>query len=80
MLLPRDGPRAYTERMSEFRIVADHRIMGGVPCIRGTRIPVATVIGIFAQGQSIDEILADYPQLSVEDVRAAVETVADSHP
>ena len=66
--------------MSESRIVADHRVMGGVPCIRGTRIPVATVIGIFAQGQSIDEILADYPQLSVEDVRAAVETVADSHP
>ncbi len=66
--------------MSESRIVADHRVMGGVPCIRGTRIPVATVIGLFAQGQSMDEILADYSQLSVEDVRAAVETVADSRP
>ncbi len=72
----RSLPRAYTERMSESRIVADHRVMGGVPCIRGTRIPVATVIGLFAQGQSIDEILADYPQLSVEDVRAALEFAA----
>jgi len=76
VLLHRDGPRAYTERMSESRIVADHRIMGGVPCIRGTRIPVATVIGLFAQGHSFDEILADYPQLSVEDVRAALEFAA----
>ena len=62
--------------MSESRIVADHRIMGGVPCIRGTRIPVATVVGLFAQGQSIEAILADYPQLSAEAVRAALEFAA----
>jgi uncharacterized protein (DUF433 family) len=76
VLLPRHSPRAYTERMSESRIVADHRIMGGVPCIRGTRIPVASVIGLFAQGHSIDEVLADYPQLSAADVRAALEFAA----
>ena len=76
VLLPQDGPRAYTENMSESRIVADHRIMGGVPCIRGTRIPVATVVGLFAQGQSIEEILADYPQLSAADVRAPLEFAA----
>jgi uncharacterized protein (DUF433 family) len=62
--------------MSGSRVVADHRIMGGVPSIRGTRIPVATVIGLFAQGQSVERILADYPQLSVEDVRAALEFAA----
>ena len=62
--------------MFESRIVADHRIMGGVPCIRGTRIPVATEIGLFAHGHSFDEILADNPQLSVEDVRAALEFAA----
>lgn len=73
---PEDGPRAYTETVFESRIVADHRIMGGVPCIRGTRIPVATVVGLFAQGQSIEEILADYPQMSAEDVRAALEFAA----
>lgn len=66
----------YTDRMTEDRIVADHRIMGGVPCIRGTRVPVATVVGLFAEGQGIDEILSDYPQLSPEDVRAALEFAA----
>jgi uncharacterized protein (DUF433 family) len=52
--------------------LADHRVVGGVPCIRGTRIPVATVVGLLAQGRSIEGILADYPQLSTEDVRAAL--------
>jgi len=67
---------AYTQSMPESRIVADHRIMGGVPCIRGTRIPVATVVGLVALGQSVQEILVDYPQLSDEDVRAAPEFAA----
>lgn len=62
--------------MSESRVVADHRIMGGVPCIRGTRIPVATVVGLFAEAQSVEQILAAYPQLSVADVRAALEFAA----
>ncbi|HET7327544.1 MAG TPA: DUF433 domain-containing protein [Nocardioidaceae bacterium] len=62
--------------MPESRVVADHRIMGGVPCIRGTRIPVATLVGLVAQGQSVEEILGDYPQLSAEDVRAALEFAA----
>jgi uncharacterized protein (DUF433 family) len=62
--------------MSEDRIVADHRIMGGVPCIRGTRIPVATVVGLLAEGHGADEIVADYPQLTAEDVRAALEFAA----
>jgi uncharacterized protein (DUF433 family) len=73
---PSPGRRAYTECMSESRVVADHRVMGGVPCIRGTRIPVATLVGLVAQGQSVEEILADYPQLSAEDVRAALEFAA----
>lgn len=73
---PRDGAWTYTRSMSESRVVADHRIMGGVPCIRGTRIPVATVVGLFAEGRSVEEILADYPQLSAEDVRAALEFAA----
>ena len=68
--------RPYTESMPESRIVADHRIMDGVPCIRGTRIPVATVVGRLAQGLSVTEILADYPQLSADDVRASLEFAA----
>ncbi len=62
--------------MDESRIVADHRIMGGVPCIRGTRIPAATVVGLVAQGRSVIEIIADYPQLTADDVRAALEFAA----
>jgi uncharacterized protein (DUF433 family) len=62
--------------MSEPRVIADHRIMGGVPCIRGTRIPVATIVGLVAQERSVEEIVADYPQLSGEDVRAALEFAA----
>ncbi|GAB3199940.1 DUF433 domain-containing protein [Nocardioides hungaricus] len=64
--------------MPESRIVADHRVMGSVPCIRGTRIPVATVVGLVAQGLSVDEILTDYPQLSAPDVRAALEFAAEA--
>ena len=64
--------------MPESRVVADHRIMGGAPCIRGTRIPVATVVGLVALGQSVQEILVDYPQLAEEDVRAALEFAAQA--
>ena len=62
--------------MTEPRVVADHRIMGGVPCIRGTRIPVSTVVGLLAEGQSVEAVLADYPQLAVDDVRAALSFAA----
>ena len=54
------------------RISVDHRIMGGVRCIRGTRIPVATVVGMVADGMTTDEILADFPQLSAEDIQDAL--------
>ena len=58
------------------RIAIDHRIMAGVPCIRGTRIPVATVVGLVAEGATVDEILADYPQLTAEDVEEALHYAA----
>jgi uncharacterized protein (DUF433 family) len=62
--------------MAESRVVADHRIMGGVPCVRGTRIPVAVIVGLVAQGRTVQEILADYPTLTADDVRAALEFAA----
>ena len=43
------------------RIAVDHRIIGGVLCVAGTRIPVATVVGLGANGLTTDEILAEYP-------------------
>lgn len=64
--------------MAVDRIVVDHQTMGGVPCIQGTRIPVATVVGLLAQGLSNAEIQADYPQLSDEDIKASLEFAADA--
>ena len=58
------------------RISVDHQVMGGVPCIRGTRIPVATVVSLVAEGSSAADIVAGYPQLDVNDVRAALEYAA----
>ncbi len=50
------------------RIAVDHRIMAGVPCIKGTRIPVATVVAMLAEATSVEAILADFSQLTEGDV------------
>ena len=68
--------RSYHCGMAFERISVDHRIMGGVPCIRGTRIPVATVVGMVADGMTTVEILADFPQLSAEDIQEALRYAA----
>ena len=58
------------------RISVDHRVMGGVPCIDGTRIPVATIVSLVAEGSTATDIVSSYPQLVVDDVRAALEYAA----
>jgi len=58
------------------RVTVDPAQMGGVPCIRGLRIPVATVVGLVAQGMPEDEILAEYPDLEPEDLREALRYAA----
>src|ERR1700757_4986665 len=58
--------------MSRERIAVDHQIMGGVPCVAGTRIPVATVVGCMTSGLTADEVLAGYPQLTREDGQACL--------
>lgn len=58
------------------RIAADPEVMAGVPCLRGTRIPLATVVGMVAEGLSVEEILADFAQLEGEDVREALRFAA----
>lgn len=67
--------------MSFGRITVDPDLMGGVPTIRGLRIPVATVISMVADGMSADEICADLPDLTRDDVteslRYAAETVRE---
>jgi uncharacterized protein (DUF433 family) len=52
--------------------------LGGVPCIRGLRIPVATVVGMVADAISEDEILAAYPDLEAEDIAEALRYAAEA--
>ena len=60
------------------RITVDPNQMGGVPCIRGLRIPVATVIGMIADGMSSDEVLRHLPDLEPEDIREALRYAAEA--
>jgi uncharacterized protein (DUF433 family) len=60
------------------RITVEPDKMGGVPCIRGLRIAVATVVGMVAEGMTVEEILADYPDLEVDDVREALRYAAEA--
>ncbi len=60
------------------RITVDPRQMGGVPCIRGLRIPVATVVEMIAQGMTEAEILSYYPDLESADVREALQYAAEA--
>ena len=58
------------------RITVNADQMGGIPCIRGLRIPVATVVGMIADGMSKAEILAAYPDLELEDISEALRFAA----
>jgi len=52
--------------------------MGGFPCIRGLRIPVATVIGMIADGMTEEGILRAYPDLEPEDLQEALRYAAEA--
>jgi uncharacterized protein (DUF433 family) len=54
------------------RISVDPNICFGKPCIRGTRIWVSLVLDLLANGTTIEEVLAEYPQLTKEDIHAAI--------
>jgi uncharacterized protein (DUF433 family) len=60
------------------RITVDPRLMGGVPCIRGLRMPVATVVGMVAEGMSVDDILREHPTLEREDIGEALRYAAEA--
>lgn len=67
------------DRMMRFdRITTDPDQMGGLPCIRGLRIPVAAVVDMVAEGMTVDEIVDDYPDLEPEDVEQALHYAAES--
>ena len=54
------------------RISIDPNVCFGKPCIRGTRIWVSLVLDFLASGETTEQILAAYPQLTAEDIRAAI--------
>jgi len=60
------------------RITVNPKQMDGVPCIRGLRIPVATVVGMVADGMAEEEILKAYPDLEREDIREALQFAAEA--
>lgn len=59
-------------------ITVDPTVMGGVPCLRGYRIPVATVVTMVADGMTTGEILADLPDLDAADVAEALRFAAEA--
>jgi len=60
------------------RITVNPEQMGGVPCLRGLRIPVATVVGMVADGMSRTEILKAYPDLEAGDIDEALKYAAEA--
>jgi uncharacterized protein (DUF433 family) len=60
------------------RITVEPDKMAGQPCIRGLRIPVATVVAMVADGMTTDEIVAELPDLQVEDVAEALHYAAEA--
>jgi len=60
------------------RITVNPNQMGGVPCIRGLRIPVATVVGMVADGMTEEEVLKTYPDLEHEDIQEALRYAAEA--
>jgi len=65
------------QRMEQLnRITQDPSVMGGKACIRGMRVTVGMIVGQIGAGQSIDEILADYPYLEREDIMQALRYAA----
>ena len=59
------------------RIVIDPEVRFGKPCVGGTRLTVGDVLSYLAGGMSEDEVLADFPQLTREDIRACLAFAAD---
>ena len=74
----RELPWRGVKLMRFTRITVDPRQMGGVPCIRGLRMPVATVVGMVADGMTVAEILKEHPTLKAEDISEALQYAAEA--
>jgi uncharacterized protein (DUF433 family) len=60
------------------RVTVDPKQMGGMPCIRGLRIPVATVVAMIADGVSTEEVLTAYPDLERDDIAEGLRYAAEA--
>jgi len=58
------------------RITFDPKVMGGRACIRGMRLPVSLVVNLVANGMTTNEIVKEYPDLTAEDIRQALQYAA----
>jgi uncharacterized protein (DUF433 family) len=54
------------------RITTDRNICGGMACIKGTRIPIAVILGSLAEGMTREQVLDEFPSLKAEDIQAAL--------
>ncbi len=64
--------------MRSERITVDPAQMGGMPCIRGLRIPVATVVAMVADGMTVEDIITELPDLKEKDVAEALHFAAEA--
>jgi uncharacterized protein (DUF433 family) len=78
MICSRTDCEEVSEVARRTRITVDPNQMGGMPCIRGLRIPVATVVGMVAEGMTEAQILDAYPDLEREDIREALRFAAEA--
>lgn len=70
--------RRYAGRVTFERITVDPNVMGGMPAIRGLRVPVATVVAMVADGMTAAEIVDDLPDLTLEDVAESLRYAAEA--
>jgi uncharacterized protein (DUF433 family) len=70
-------PAQSEERWSD-RVAFDPTIHHGEPCIAGTRVAISVIVGSIADGDTPAEIIASYPQLKAEDIRAALRYAAEA--
>ena len=59
------------------RIVIDPQIQHGKPCIKGTRVPISVIVGSIAEGHTPERIIESWPQLTAEDIKAALKFAAE---
>lgn len=77
-LVDRRGRAVYGERMRYIDLITiEPEKRSGQPCIRGLRMTVQDVLEYLASGMSVDDILADFPDLTAEDIRACLAFAAD---